>query len=164
MRLRPLKQTEADIQYWKATVETARINLKYTSVNCPHLRPDRKIQCDGGRPGNGQSAHAPFYHSTTGSHVCGCAPIHDRTAALSAPSGGRPAQPKRADPEQGPSPPGRRHQISPGRGASIPRRHGRSDDRIGHSADCLSQSEGRSAAGYVRPGGRGRGSSIPRPS
>lgn len=30
-----LKQTEADIQYWKATVETARINLGYTSVTAP---------------------------------------------------------------------------------------------------------------------------------
>jgi membrane fusion protein (multidrug efflux system) len=30
-----LKQTEADIQYWKATVETARINLKYTSITAP---------------------------------------------------------------------------------------------------------------------------------
>ncbi len=30
-----LKQTEADIQYWKAMVETASINLKYTSVTAP---------------------------------------------------------------------------------------------------------------------------------
>jgi membrane fusion protein, multidrug efflux system len=30
-----LKQTEADIQYWKAMVETAAINLKYTSVKAP---------------------------------------------------------------------------------------------------------------------------------
>jgi membrane fusion protein (multidrug efflux system) len=30
-----LKQNEADIQYWKATVETARINLKYTNVIAP---------------------------------------------------------------------------------------------------------------------------------
>jgi len=30
-----LKQTEADIQYWEAMVETARINLKYTSVTAP---------------------------------------------------------------------------------------------------------------------------------
>jgi membrane fusion protein, multidrug efflux system len=30
-----LKQTEADIQFWKATVETASINLKYTSVTAP---------------------------------------------------------------------------------------------------------------------------------
>jgi membrane fusion protein, multidrug efflux system len=30
-----LKQAEADIQYWKAMVETARINLKYTSVTAP---------------------------------------------------------------------------------------------------------------------------------
>jgi membrane fusion protein (multidrug efflux system) len=30
-----LKQVEADIQYWKATVETARINLKYTSITAP---------------------------------------------------------------------------------------------------------------------------------
>jgi membrane fusion protein (multidrug efflux system) len=30
-----LKQIEADIQYWKAAVETARINLKYTSVMSP---------------------------------------------------------------------------------------------------------------------------------
>ena len=30
-----LKQTEADIQFWKATVETARINLQYTSVTAP---------------------------------------------------------------------------------------------------------------------------------
>ncbi|MDQ5984405.1 MAG: Multidrug resistance protein MexA [Syntrophus sp. SKADARSKE-3] len=30
-----LKQIEADIQYWKAAVETARINLKYTSVTAP---------------------------------------------------------------------------------------------------------------------------------
>jgi membrane fusion protein, multidrug efflux system len=30
-----LKQTEADIQYYKATLETARINLKYTSVTAP---------------------------------------------------------------------------------------------------------------------------------
>jgi membrane fusion protein (multidrug efflux system) len=30
-----LKQTEADIQYWKAMVETARINLGYTSVTAP---------------------------------------------------------------------------------------------------------------------------------
>jgi membrane fusion protein (multidrug efflux system) len=30
-----LKQTEADIQYWKAMVETARINLGYTSIIAP---------------------------------------------------------------------------------------------------------------------------------
>lgn len=30
-----LKQTEADIQYWRAMVETARINLGYTSIKAP---------------------------------------------------------------------------------------------------------------------------------
>jgi len=30
-----LKQVQADIQYWQATVETARINLKYTSITAP---------------------------------------------------------------------------------------------------------------------------------
>jgi len=30
-----LKQAEADIRYWQATVETARINLQYTSVKAP---------------------------------------------------------------------------------------------------------------------------------
>lgn len=30
-----LKQAEADIQYWKATVETARINLGYTRITAP---------------------------------------------------------------------------------------------------------------------------------
>jgi membrane fusion protein (multidrug efflux system) len=30
-----LKQTQADIQYWQATVETARITLKYTSITAP---------------------------------------------------------------------------------------------------------------------------------
>jgi len=30
-----LKQAEADIEYWKATVETARINLGYTRINAP---------------------------------------------------------------------------------------------------------------------------------
>jgi len=30
-----LNQTEADIRYWEATVKTARINLKYTSVTAP---------------------------------------------------------------------------------------------------------------------------------
>ncbi|ESP63013.1 secretion protein HlyD family protein [Smithella sp. ME-1] len=30
-----LKQVQADIQYWKATVETARINLKYTNITAP---------------------------------------------------------------------------------------------------------------------------------
>jgi len=30
-----LKQVQADIQYWKATVETARINLKYTTITAP---------------------------------------------------------------------------------------------------------------------------------
>jgi membrane fusion protein (multidrug efflux system) len=30
-----LKQTEADIQYWKAMVESARINLGYTSIKAP---------------------------------------------------------------------------------------------------------------------------------
>jgi membrane fusion protein (multidrug efflux system) len=30
-----LKQTEADIQFWKAMVETARINLRYTSITAP---------------------------------------------------------------------------------------------------------------------------------
>ena len=30
-----LLQTEADIQYWKAMVETARINLRYTQVSSP---------------------------------------------------------------------------------------------------------------------------------
>ena len=80
-----LKQTEADIQYWKATVETARINLKYTSVTAPISGPHRKIQCHGGRPGDGTTARSPGYHSTTGSHVRGCSPIHDRSAAIAAP-------------------------------------------------------------------------------
>ncbi|MFB3925857.1 MAG: efflux RND transporter periplasmic adaptor subunit, partial [Syntrophales bacterium] len=30
-----LKQAQADIQYWKATVETARINLNYTTITAP---------------------------------------------------------------------------------------------------------------------------------
>ena len=30
-----LKQSEADVQYWKATVETARINLGYTRLTAP---------------------------------------------------------------------------------------------------------------------------------
>jgi membrane fusion protein (multidrug efflux system) len=30
-----LNQTEADVQYWKAMVETARINLGYTSITAP---------------------------------------------------------------------------------------------------------------------------------
>ncbi|GAB6267261.1 MAG: efflux RND transporter periplasmic adaptor subunit [Smithella sp.] len=30
-----LKQTQADIQYWKANVNTARINLKYTTITAP---------------------------------------------------------------------------------------------------------------------------------
>jgi membrane fusion protein, multidrug efflux system len=30
-----LKQAQADIQYWKATVETARINLAYTRITAP---------------------------------------------------------------------------------------------------------------------------------
>jgi membrane fusion protein (multidrug efflux system) len=30
-----LKQTEADVQYWKAMVEAARINLGYTSITAP---------------------------------------------------------------------------------------------------------------------------------
>jgi membrane fusion protein (multidrug efflux system) len=30
-----LKQTEADVQYWKAMVDTARINLGYTSITAP---------------------------------------------------------------------------------------------------------------------------------
>lgn len=30
-----LKQAEADVQYWKATVETARINLAYTRITAP---------------------------------------------------------------------------------------------------------------------------------
>jgi membrane fusion protein (multidrug efflux system) len=30
-----LKQAEADVQYWKATVETARINLDYTRISAP---------------------------------------------------------------------------------------------------------------------------------
>ena len=30
-----LKQTQADIKYWQATVETARINLKYTLITAP---------------------------------------------------------------------------------------------------------------------------------
>ena len=30
-----LKQTQADIQYWQANVETARINLKYTAITAP---------------------------------------------------------------------------------------------------------------------------------
>ena len=30
-----LKQTEADIEYWKATVQTARINLGYTRITAP---------------------------------------------------------------------------------------------------------------------------------
>ncbi len=34
-----LKQNEADIRYWKAAVETARINLQYTTVTAPILWP-----------------------------------------------------------------------------------------------------------------------------
>ncbi len=30
-----LKQAEADVQYWKAAVETARINMRYTAVTAP---------------------------------------------------------------------------------------------------------------------------------
>jgi len=60
-----LKQTEADIQYWKATVDTALINLKYTSVKAPISGRIGRVQCDGGRPRDGTTAHSHGYHSTT---------------------------------------------------------------------------------------------------
>ena len=60
-----LKQTEADIEYWKAMVQTARINLGYTRITAPDLRPHRKIQRDGRRPGDGAAARAPVDHPAT---------------------------------------------------------------------------------------------------
>ena len=155
---------EAAIQQAEAALKTARINLGYTADHRAHLGPHRKIQRDGGRPGDGPPAHGPGHHSATGSHVRGCAPVHGRTSAPAAPPGGRPARPQRSRPEKGPAHAGRRHRISMGRDAAIPRRHGRSDDRIGHPADRLSQSRRAFCCRACSSGRWWRKASIQRPS
>ncbi len=77
-----LKQTEADIQYWKATVETARINLGYTRIIAPISGRIGRSNVTDGALVTALSARSPGNHSTTGSDLCGCAPIHHRAAAL----------------------------------------------------------------------------------
>ena len=130
----------------------------------PHLRPHRQIQRDGRCPGDGAAAHAPVDHSATRPRLRGRSPIHHRTAAPEALAGGRPPEPGWSEPEEGHAPPGRRIGVSIGGDAPVPGRNGGSVHRLRHPADRLSQSEKRSPAGHVRPGGgpgRDQGESHP---
>ena len=87
------KQNQAEIEFWKAMVETARINLGYTRVTAPISGRIGRSSCDGGRSRNGLSARCPGHDPATGSHLRGCAPIHRGTSAIEAPHGGRPSEP-----------------------------------------------------------------------
>ena len=79
-----LKQAEADIEYWKAMVETARINLGYTRITAPISgRIGKSSVTDGALV----TAHQPAPLATIqqlDSDLRGCAPIHRRTAAVEA--------------------------------------------------------------------------------
>ncbi len=148
-----LKQAEADVEYWKAAVETARINLGYTQITAPISgRIGRSTVTDGALV----TAYQPVALATIQQLDPIYVDVPQSTAELlrlkRRLKDGRLNQ-QRNEPEQGPAHPGRRHGVSAGRDAPVPRRHGGSDDRLGHPADRRSQSRRRSPAGHVRPGG-----------
>ena len=155
---------EAAIQQAEAALKTARINLGYTAITAP-------ISGRIGRSNVTEGALVTAYQPMALATIQQLDPMYvdvpqSTTELLRL---RRRLEEGRLDQngqnqKQGPSHPGRRHQISLGRDASIPRRHGRSDHRIGHPAGGLSQSEGRSAAGHVRPGGGGGRRQSARPS
>ena len=83
-----LKQAEAEVEYGKAAVESARINLGYTRVTAPISgRIGRSNVTDGALVTAHQPAALATIQQLDPIYV-GCAPIHHRTAALEAPPGG----------------------------------------------------------------------------
>ena len=148
-----LKQAEADIQYYKAMVETARINLSYAHVVSPI---SGRIGTSTVTDGAIVTAYQPIALAT----IQQLDPIYvdvpqSTTELLRLQRRLKEGQisPRRDEREPGAAHPGGRHQVSAGRDAAIPRRLGGSDHRLGDSADGLPESERGSAAGHVCPGG-----------
>ena len=88
-----LKQAVADMAYYQAMVETGPHQPWLHTRGLADLRPDWKIGCDGRRHRDGLPTPGPGHDSTTGSDLCGRAPIHHRTAAIAAELGGKADEP-----------------------------------------------------------------------
>ena len=149
-------QARAEIEYWQAAVEGARINLGYTRVTAP-------ISGRIGKSSVTVGALVTAYQPTSLSTIQQLDPIYvDVTqssaelAAFETQPGNRPAQRRWSQREESPPPPGGRHPVSPGRHPAIPRRHGGPGDRVFHLAYRGPESETSAPAGHVRAG-RGPG-------
>ena len=95
------RQAEAEIKYWKAAVESARINLGYTRVTAPISgRTGRSNVTEGALVTANQPAPLAT-DSTVRPHLRGCSPIHGRTAAIEARHGEWPSGSKRNKSEKG---------------------------------------------------------------
>ena len=70
-----MEQARADIDYWKAAVEAARINFGLHPRHRAHFRAHRQVQCDGRCIGDGVPARVACNHPTTQPHLRGCDPV-----------------------------------------------------------------------------------------
>ena len=125
-----LKQAEADIQYWKAAVETARINLGYTRVIAP-------ISGRIGRSNVTDGAIVTAYQPVPLATIQQLDPIYvdvpqSTTELLRLKRRLEDGRLNRDGTNQNKvqAHPGRRHDVSAGGDAPIPRCHGGPDDRV----------------------------------
>ena len=151
-----MEQARAEIEYWKAAVAGARINLGYTRVTAPISgRIGKSSVTDGALVTAYQAASLatiqqldPIYVDVTQSSAeLLRLKRHLETGRLSA--DGANGKKVRILLEDG-------HPISLGRGLAVPRHHGGFGDRVFHLADRSPESETSAPAGHVRAG-RGPG-------
>ncbi len=89
MRQPPLNRRRLRSKYYKAAVETARINLAYTRVTAPISGRIGKSDVTVGALATAHQGPAFATIQQLDPHICRCPPIHHRTAATAASPGGR---------------------------------------------------------------------------
>jgi len=99
-----LKQTQADIQYGKANLETASNQPEVYNNHRAHFRSHRQIRCNGRRAGYGASTPGFGDDSKTGSDVCGCNSVHHRYFEIAPQTPGGTTVQKRQKPATGTTP------------------------------------------------------------
>ena len=153
---------EAAIKQAEAAVETARINLGYTKITAP-------ISGRIGRSNVTEGAIVTAYQPVALATIQQLDPIYvdvpQSTAELNrlkrSLANGRLKDERN---RQGQDRPGRRHGLSAGRVAQVPRRDGGPDDRLGHPADRRSQSRRRFSCPACSSGRSSRKASTSRRS
>ena len=153
-----MEQARAEVEYWKAAVEAARINLGYTRVTAP-------ISGRIGRSSVTDGALVTAYQPTSLAVIQQLDPIYVDVTQSSAEllrlrrnmESGRLSR-QRRNQQEGPAAPRGRDAVSPGRHPAVPGRHRGPDDRVVHPAHRGPESAQPAAAGDVparrRAGGR----------